>query len=680
MSENRRGAPLLQGAQTVQSIRDTGYKSTDYAIAELIDNSVEAKAKNVLIVVVERPKTGGRRATMQAAEVWVMDDGIGMDEGLANEALSFGGTDRYDSRKGIGRFGMGLPQASVSQCRRTDLWTWRKGTGPGRAHHTFLDLNTIVDSTDLVVPWPTKPGAEGYTPMPQWVGEVIERELDKKIAAGQEVIPSGTVIRWSGLDRTRWVRSQTIREHTEYLLGRIYRRFITGDAGTQRRLLFAVVSQEELDEGNLPEFDLVKPNDPMYQSTPCEDNLRYWEKGNPAWSTDVDADVPKTLKIEDEPPYKEFRAKTRMEIRDIHGELHPVELWFTMAKPEARPGSMPGKYTHQGRHAKNNRGISILRANREIILEESQVQEHTDRWWGVELSFEPELDEIFGVTNNKQEVPYFTQAMRIALQDDEDGGVRDPVEEGEFTETDPIAEAYKVAEKVVAIVKQMKRDQKTEHDRHRNNVEKQREQKKPLPNVSIAVKEQRAKDKPTPGEQEHEQAVGEEGEEPVRERTAVRIAEALQRDGLSENEAQTIAEQYREGMVLQVIERTQSQAGALFWPEEIGDFESLNINLSHPANQYLLDALRMSNEKIAALTEEEAKQILGGASDALGWLLLSWARMELENQQVPEDYKRIQKLREMWGEVLWDVVSSEPFQVAQRDIAALFGADEDDEV
>jgi hypothetical protein len=61
------------------------------------------------------------------------------------------------------------------------------------------------------------------------------------------------------------------------------------------------------------------------------------------------------------------------------------------------------------------------RADRELCIETTLATEATDRWWGLELSFGAELDEVFGVTNNKQDVPYstqalFTQALRMARE------------------------------------------------------------------------------------------------------------------------------------------------------------------------------------------------------------------------------------------------------------------------
>src|SRR5215467_5843861 len=100
----------------IQSTRDSGYKGTVSAIAELVDNALEASARRIDIQV-RKPALG------DDFEVSVLDNGVGMDAETLTEALRFGGTTRFNSRKGLGRFGMGLPNASLSQARRVDVFT-----------------------------------------------------------------------------------------------------------------------------------------------------------------------------------------------------------------------------------------------------------------------------------------------------------------------------------------------------------------------------------------------------------------------------------------------------------------------------------------------------------------------------------------------------------------------------
>lgn len=70
-------------------------------------------------------------------------------------------------------------------------------------------------------------------------------------------------------------------------------------------------------------------------------------------------------------------------------------------------GSNPGN-SALGKHAAKMEGISVVRARREIDFRRfdfyNVINEPQHRWWGCEIIFESELDEVFGVANNKQYV------------------------------------------------------------------------------------------------------------------------------------------------------------------------------------------------------------------------------------------------------------------------------------
>ena len=65
--------------------------------------------------------------------------------------------------------------------------------------------------------------------------------------------------------------------------------------------------------------------------------------------------------------------------------------------------------TDWGKHASSNIGLSVLRSGREIALLPEFInnegkQKGWARWYGIQIEFTPALDNIFGVTNNKQHV------------------------------------------------------------------------------------------------------------------------------------------------------------------------------------------------------------------------------------------------------------------------------------
>ena len=116
----------------IQATRDSGYKNTAAALAEFVDNSIEAGATCVKIDVI--------RAADNEITIEVLDDGCGMTASQLKLALQFGGSTRFSSRRGIGRFGMGLPNAAVSQARRVELLSWQS---PSAVWSAFLDVDQL---------------------------------------------------------------------------------------------------------------------------------------------------------------------------------------------------------------------------------------------------------------------------------------------------------------------------------------------------------------------------------------------------------------------------------------------------------------------------------------------------------------------------------------------------------
>ncbi len=93
----------------IESMRSLGY-SFSSAIADLIDNSISARAKKIDII--SNPGND--------PYLIVFDDGEGMDEDELYEAMRYGSTNPLEDRKedDLGRFGLGLKSASLSQCRK----------------------------------------------------------------------------------------------------------------------------------------------------------------------------------------------------------------------------------------------------------------------------------------------------------------------------------------------------------------------------------------------------------------------------------------------------------------------------------------------------------------------------------------------------------------------------------
>ena len=82
-----------------------------------------------------------------------------------------------------------------------------------------------------------------------------------------------------------------------------------------------------------------------------------------------------------------------------------------------KKGLNPGNTEFGKNYASKMEGISVVRANREIDFRKfdfyDNLNEPQHRWWGCEILFMPELDEAFGVSNNKQ----YVELKRIEDED-----------------------------------------------------------------------------------------------------------------------------------------------------------------------------------------------------------------------------------------------------------------------
>ena len=92
----------------MESTRAIGY-SIEAAIADIIDNSVAAKAGRVDIDFFP----------IGEAYISILDDGCGMSEDRLISAMQYGSKDPLDEREeyDLGRYGLGMKTASLSQCR-----------------------------------------------------------------------------------------------------------------------------------------------------------------------------------------------------------------------------------------------------------------------------------------------------------------------------------------------------------------------------------------------------------------------------------------------------------------------------------------------------------------------------------------------------------------------------------
>jgi anti-sigma regulatory factor (Ser/Thr protein kinase) len=194
--------PVVDPVRFVDATRDSGYRHVATAVAELMDNAVQAAASEIAVLVRDVGQDD------PDFEIAVLDNGEGIIPTHLRSALQFGGTHRFNSRTGLGRFGMGLPNASVSQARRVDLYSW-ESRRPARA--AYLDVDRIQTGDDAgirIVP---------RTSLPDWLAPYRRRFR--------------TAVVWSRCDRIPYRRISTVIRVLRSELGRLFRRVL--QSGTQ---------------------------------------------------------------------------------------------------------------------------------------------------------------------------------------------------------------------------------------------------------------------------------------------------------------------------------------------------------------------------------------------------------------------------------------------------------------
>ncbi len=125
----------------MESLRDIGY-DLPAAVADLVDNSLDARADNVHIDLVH-DRDGGY--------IRIADDGEGMTERELDEAMRYGSSRHYDGGD-LGHFGLGLKTASLSQCRRLTVASRSTLKGPVRVRRWDLDHVARTDAWSLERP------------------------------------------------------------------------------------------------------------------------------------------------------------------------------------------------------------------------------------------------------------------------------------------------------------------------------------------------------------------------------------------------------------------------------------------------------------------------------------------------------------------------------------------------
>src|SRR6266511_4174980 len=189
---------LPSARRLILSLRDIGYDFV-HAVADLVDNSIAAEASTVTIDV-----------CFAGVQSWlrVADDGIGMSAATITEAMRYGSQRPYGTDDDLGKFGLGLKTASMSQCRRLSVAS-RTGNLNSPIQVRILDLDHIeqTDEWEVLVAKPSRCDALVVEPLQYQIG---------------------TVVLWQSLDRVLGY------------LGMVFHRFLAGEIPRRRKLTITI--------------------------------------------------------------------------------------------------------------------------------------------------------------------------------------------------------------------------------------------------------------------------------------------------------------------------------------------------------------------------------------------------------------------------------------------------------
>jgi hypothetical protein len=375
--------PLFFGQTLIQSLRDVGYNNTTSALGEHVDNAIQAGATEVRVFFRQSGKRGEYH--IDAA---VYDNGRGMAPAVLKVATAFGGTTTFGSRRGIGRFGMGMKTAALSVGPVMDLYSWQE---PGAIYNMTLDVEAIgKDRRNLIdLPEPTL-----LTDLPEDVASLFTRPMsypdqDEQtlLAPNEPSLPesldgTGTIVYMPECDRLTYAKARSLADHATKEMARVYRRAL----GAGLRLF---VNNR-----------MLQPFDPTY-SMPNARHTRLQELST------------KSSKLITSKAVQIRLSENGQETAPIRIKLFrlPVEEW----------SGLPRKTLRNDLKVFDDNTVSILRNDRELFcgaMSWLTTRHSVSHWYRVQIDFPGALDEAFGVAANKQGVRlkgYVQDAIKDAI-------------------------------------------------------------------------------------------------------------------------------------------------------------------------------------------------------------------------------------------------------------------------
>ena len=402
---------IFPASLALKALKSGPYKNTAYAVAELIDNSADAHAKAIAVALIVDDERH------QPHTIAVLDDGDGMDADILKHCVQYGYPGTLDGvatkgRKRLGKFGVGLVASSFSQCSDLEVMSWQQGEAAETKGVPSTRLSLSDDDPSMkanVLPNPER------EQLPEWASSAFVG-----MPAPISAMPHGTLVVWRDV-APDWKRAATLQDNLADLCGRIHREFI------QYRSLTIVVNVYNLSSGEVDSTKAALPVDPTFLSNWNTKELTQhgFERGTTLFQsyTGHVGDPGKDASGEHQPQWvnvpqgssdKEaigsyiltcsYRSNRLTEDAELNEQFND-------------PGDAP-----YGKLAKRLQGVSIMREGRELSLDPAwlRVSQTVDRWMSVSIDFGASLDDVFGVSSDKQQARGLAELASMPMSEIEE--------------------------------------------------------------------------------------------------------------------------------------------------------------------------------------------------------------------------------------------------------------------
>lgn len=399
----------IYSAGYIETHRSSGYRSSIYAMAELIDNSIDAGADKIEILLNEKEFASGQAKRKRLSDIVIADNGSGMTEPFINSCLTFAKGSGVSANR-IGKFGVGLLQSSIFVGQRVEVFSKEKKSSIWRK--VYLDIEESSNKNEA-----TYDDATEESP-PTYILEKVSSDIN-------------TIIYWSKLDRIDAAKADTLIRRAELLFGRIYRYKIKGGLSIKLKSFDDFKGKPINDKKIIPYDPLFLTNGESYEAEIL------WDVATNQENLGINTKLGHKDKYRSSTYYKKFIKdcepfKTSKPIfqKDIHAYdiTHKIELngqfysfvirasfaYRDITKPGVRNGGslkigqIAAKKMSGSKDFKSA-NIFFMRNEREIdfgVYDFYRKQDEVSRWWTIEIHFDSNLDDIMGLSNNKQSVVF----------------------------------------------------------------------------------------------------------------------------------------------------------------------------------------------------------------------------------------------------------------------------------